>query len=360
MPESRRIPPRKAKPLSPEDGLFAAKPRKSVPYKFVLEALSPLSPATRPMFGCLAVYVGEKIMLVLRDKGGEDPDNGVWLATTHEHHESLRRAFPNMRSIGVLGKPVTGWQVLPANAPDFEEAALRACDLIAAGDPRIGKVPGARGGARPKSKKPGPDRVTETKGGLPILAFRTAADWDRWLSQQPRESKGLWLKLAKKGSGIESVSQQDAIDCALCHGWIDGQLQKYDERCWLVRFTPRSARSKWSSINQARAQELIEGGRMRPAGLKEVERARADGRWEAAYAPQSRADVPDDLRRALNRNPAAKRFFAQLDSANRYAILYRVQEAKKPETRASRIDKYVEMLSRGETIHPLKHRKQTP
>lgn len=322
--------------------------------------MSPLSPVTRPIFGCLAVYVGQKIVLVLRDKGGADPDNGVWLATTHEHHDSLQRSFPNMRSIGVLGKAVTGWQVLPASAADFEEAALHACELIAAGDPRIGKVPGARGGSRSKRKQPRPKRTMESKNGLPLLAFRTAADWDLWLSQQPRESKGLWLKLAKKGSGLDSVSRQDAIDCALCHGWIDGQLQKHDELCWLVRFTPRAARSKWSSINQARAQELIEGGRMRPGGLKEVERAKADGRWDAAYAPQSRAGIPDDLQRALNRNRKAKRFFSQLDSANRYAILYRVHEAKKPETRASRVEKFVQMLSRGETIHPLKRRKETP
>ena len=120
------------------------KTRKPVPFEFVLEAMASLSPWTRPMFGCLAVYVGEKIVLVLRDKGGENPDNGVWLATTRDHHESLRREFPNMRSIRVLGKDVTGWQVLPADAPDFEEAALRACELIAAGDGRIGKVPGAK------------------------------------------------------------------------------------------------------------------------------------------------------------------------------------------------------------------------
>jgi hypothetical protein len=128
---------------------IAAKPRKPVPYEFVLDALAPVSPWTRPMFGCRAVYVGEKIMLVLRDKGGENPDNGVWLATTKEHHTSLRRDFPNMRSIQVLGKDVTGWQILPADAPDFEESAMHACDLIAARDPRIGKVPKGR-------RRPGP------------------------------------------------------------------------------------------------------------------------------------------------------------------------------------------------------------
>jgi hypothetical protein len=125
---------------------YALKRRKPVPFEFVLDALSELDPLTRPMFGCLAVYVGPKIMLILRDKGGEHPDNGVWLATTLEHHESLRREFPNMRSIGVLGPAVTGWQILPSEAPDFEESAQHACELVAARDPRIGKVP--------KSKKP--------------------------------------------------------------------------------------------------------------------------------------------------------------------------------------------------------------
>lgn len=134
-----------------EDPLFAVKRRKTIPHEFVLEAIAMLEPHTRSMFGCLAIYIQDKIVLILRDKHGVTGDNGVWLATTEEHHESLRREFPNMRSIGVFGKAVTGWQVLPADAPDFEEAALRACELIVARDPRIGKVPGAR---RPKSPKP--------------------------------------------------------------------------------------------------------------------------------------------------------------------------------------------------------------
>jgi len=130
--------------LSPDDALFAVKKRKRAPHEFVLDALAPLSPWTRPMFGCVAVYVGEKIVLILRDKPSYTDDNGVWLATGKEHYESLRREFPNMRSIRVLGRDVTSWQILPADAPDFEEAALRACELILAGDPRIGKLPGAR------------------------------------------------------------------------------------------------------------------------------------------------------------------------------------------------------------------------
>lgn len=145
-------PRRKASLHALGDPLFPAKPRKAIAHEFVLDALADLSPRTRPMFGCLAVYVGDKVVLVLRDKRGESADDGVWLATTKEHHESLRREFPNMRSIQVLGKQVTGWQVLPAQAPDFEEAALRACELIAAGDPRIGKVPGARPAKAKKSR----------------------------------------------------------------------------------------------------------------------------------------------------------------------------------------------------------------
>jgi hypothetical protein len=145
--------PRRKKPLQPlDDPLLAIKPRKAVPHAFVLDALAELSPRTNPMFGCLAVYVGEKIVLVLRDKREPSADNGVWLATTPEHHESLRREFPNMRSIAVFGKEVTGWQVLPADAPDFEEAALHACELIAARDRRIGKVPNSRRAPKPKTK----------------------------------------------------------------------------------------------------------------------------------------------------------------------------------------------------------------
>jgi hypothetical protein len=151
MPKSRRN--AALIPISPEDSLFAAKRRKSIPHEFVLDALAPLSPRTHPMFGCLAVYVGEKIVLILRDRPAHANDNGVWLATRIEHHPTLRRDFPNMRSIRLLGRKVTGWQVLPANAPDFEEAALRACELILAADPRIGKVPAARRPSRPRARK---------------------------------------------------------------------------------------------------------------------------------------------------------------------------------------------------------------
>jgi uncharacterized protein YdeI (YjbR/CyaY-like superfamily) len=199
--------------------------------------------------------------------------------------------------------------------------------------------------------------LTKSRQGFLILAFASAQDWEEWLSRQPGDSKGLWLKLAKKDSGIDSVSRKESIDGALCHGWIDGQLQPFDELYWLVRFTPRLARSKWSKINQIRAQELIEQGRMCAAGLEQVTRAKTDGRWDAAYAPQSKAAVPEDLQAALNMNREAAQFFLKLDSANRYAILYRVHEAKRPETRVSRIEKFVQMLARGETIHPLKAKK---
>jgi len=145
--------PRHSDSVPAEDTLFAIKKRKSVPHEFVLDALAPLAPRTHHMFGCLAVYAGDKIVLILRDKLTYIEDNGVWLATTKEHHQNLRRDFPNMRSIGVLGKGVTGWQILPADAPDFEEAALRACELILAGDPRIGKVPVARRPSASTAKK---------------------------------------------------------------------------------------------------------------------------------------------------------------------------------------------------------------
>jgi hypothetical protein len=145
---------RRSKPSRPlGDALFGVKPRKAIPHEFVLDAIAALSPATRSMFGCLAVYIGKKIVLILRDKRDSTADNGVWLATTKEHHESLRREFPNMRSIQVFGTKVTGWQVLPIDAPDFEEAAMRACELIVAKDPRIGKVPGARRSSKPPAKK---------------------------------------------------------------------------------------------------------------------------------------------------------------------------------------------------------------
>jgi uncharacterized protein YdeI (YjbR/CyaY-like superfamily) len=194
--------------------------------------------------------------------------------------------------------------------------------------------------------------LPKTRSDLPVRSFASRARWEAWLAAQPLTSKGVWLKFAKAASGIASVSKQEALDVALCHGWIDGLVDKFDTDYWLVRFTPRRPRGKWSQINRERALVLNKLGRMRPAGMNEVERAKLDGRWKAAYASQSKATVPDDLQRVLDRNPRAKRLFDKLDRVNRYAILYRIHDAKKPETRADRIQKYTTMLSRGETIHP--------
>ncbi len=191
----------------------------------------------------------------------------------------------------------------------------------------------------------------ETKAGLPVLSFPDAAAFVRWLGNQRRNTPGLWLKIARQGSGVPSLTKAEAIDAALCHGWIDGQLARYDDRWWLIRFTPRKARSKWSEMNRTRAIELIDAGRMVAAGLAEIEAAKADGRWDAAYAPASRATVPTDLQAALDANRKAARFFATLTGANRYAVLYRIGAAKKAETRARKIESFVAMLERGETLH---------
>ena len=181
----------------------------------------------------------------------------------------------------------------------------------------------------------------------PIVAFATRSAWETWLADQHETSSGLWLKIAKKGTGIDSVSYAEALDVALCYGWIDGQKRPFDDDHWLQRFTARKARSRWSKVNRAKAEELVEQRRMMPAGLREIERAKADGRWDAAYEGQSAATVPDDLRLALEDNERAHAFFATLDSRNRYAILYRVQDAKKPETRARRIEKSIAALREG-------------
>ncbi len=187
---------------------------------------------------------------------------------------------------------------------------------------------------------------------VPTLSFESQADFESWLKDNHAVSRGIWLKLAKKDAGIPSVNYADALDVALCYGWIDGQKAALDEQFWLQKFTPRGARSAWSKVNCARAQALIDQGRMQPAGLTQVEMAKADGRWAAAYESQSTIGVPPDLQAALEANPGAKEFFATLNSVNRYAILYRLQTAKKPETRAARLAKFVQMLERNEKIHP--------
>lgn len=188
--------------------------------------------------------------------------------------------------------------------------------------------------------------------GLPTIPFASAAEWEAWLEANHAVSDGVWIKMAKKDSGIESVRYPEVLESALCFGWIDGRREALDDRYFLQRYTPRRPRSRWSRINREKAELLIEEGRMRPSGLAEVERAKADGRWAAAYAGQKSITVPDDLQRELDARPEAKAFFAQLNSQNRYAILYRLQDAKKPETRARRLAQFVAMLEAGETIYP--------
>ncbi len=186
---------------------------------------------------------------------------------------------------------------------------------------------------------------------LPILLFASPAELEAWLEENHAAAEGIWLKIAKKGSGVESVTYAEALELALCFGWIDSQKRGFDEKHFLQRFTPRRPRGKWSQINREKAEGLIAAGAMRAVGLAEVEAAKADGRWDAAYAGQRTAEVPADLQLELDGNEAAREFFASLDSANRYAIIYRLEDAKKPETRERRLRKFVGMLERGEKIH---------
>jgi uncharacterized protein YdeI (YjbR/CyaY-like superfamily) len=186
---------------------------------------------------------------------------------------------------------------------------------------------------------------------LPILEFEDRALWERWLASQHQSSDGIWIKIAKKGSGATTVTYAEALEEALRYGWIDGQKRPFDDSFWLQRFTPRGPRSKWSQINRQKATELIEQGRMMPAGLAAVEAAKGDGRWEAAYPSHRTATVPEDFQQALAANPAAKEFFATLGSSQRYSFLYRIGDAKRPETRARRIREYVAMLAEGRTIY---------
>ncbi|TDV36802.1 YdeI/OmpD-associated family protein [Actinophytocola oryzae] len=185
---------------------------------------------------------------------------------------------------------------------------------------------------------------------LPEVGFDGQAEFAAWLAEHA-DTPGLWLRIAKKGTGLVSVDHDQALEEALRHGWIDGTARRVDDQWFVQKFTPRGRRSRWSRINRASAERLIAEGRMFPRGLREVEAARADGRWDAAYASPANSTVPDDLAAALAASPAAAAFFTTLTSQNRYAILYRVEEAKRPETRARRIEKFVAMLERGETIH---------
>jgi uncharacterized protein YdeI (YjbR/CyaY-like superfamily) len=192
----------------------------------------------------------------------------------------------------------------------------------------------------------------ESKDGLPVTAFSSAAKFERWLERQHAKSPGLWVKIAKKASGIPSVTYPEAVEIALCYGWIDGQKRSYDESWSLQRFTPRRPKSVWSQINVAKVERLIAEGRMRPAGLAAVELAKADGRWDRAYASPAKATVPADLQAAFDADPAAAAAWTTLDRTNRYSILMRIQDAKRAETRERRITQYVEMIARGDKPHP--------
>jgi uncharacterized protein YdeI (YjbR/CyaY-like superfamily) len=189
------------------------------------------------------------------------------------------------------------------------------------------------------------------KPALPELLFADAEAWTAWLEREHGTSAGVWMRIAKKGAADSSVQYPEALNVALCFGWIDGQKKSIDEHYWIQKFTPRAARSIWSKINREKVDALIAAGAMREAGQREIDRAKADGRWNAAYDSSSKAEVPPDLQAALDASPEAKAFFATLNSVNRYAILFRTQTAKKAETRARRIEQFVAMLARGEKIH---------
>ena len=196
------------------------------------------------------------------------------------------------------------------------------------------------------------------KDKRPIEQFDDRASWDRWLALHGAASPGVWLKIAKVGAPRATVTKQQAIETAISHGWIDGQLSAFDAEYFLVRFTPRKPRSKWSAINVETAERLMSENRVTPAGLREIEAAKNDGRWAAAYAGQRMAEPPADLLEALRASPKAKREFDALDRANRYAIIYRVQDSKKAETRAKRIEKYIAMLEAGQSLHPKRTRRR--
>ena len=194
--------------------------------------------------------------------------------------------------------------------------------------------------------------MTNSKAGeLPVRLFKDDAAWEAWLARNHSKSAGVWLRIAKVGSNTKTLSYAEALDVALCYGWIDGQKQKFDDATWLQKFTPRGKRSIWSKINREKVQRLTDSGRMQSAGLEAVERAKTNGQWDSAYDSHRTAAVPDDLQRALDSHPKAKAFFATLNSANRYAILFRIQTVKRAETRAKKIEQFVRMLERHEVIH---------
>lgn len=183
-----------------------------------------------------------------------------------------------------------------------------------------------------------------------IIQFDTATEFEAWLETNHASHRGIWLKIPKKGAEGSSVTYPEAVELALCFGWIDGQKAAHDEHHWLQRFTRRSRQSRWSQINREKAERLLTDGRVRPAGLAEIERARADGRWELAYAGQRSATVPEELQRELDSDPEAAAAFGRLDAQSRYSIIWRINDAKRPETRARRIVKYLDMIRRGEPV----------
>ena len=188
---------------------------------------------------------------------------------------------------------------------------------------------------------------------LQTKLFKTQLEWERWLAKNFNTSVGLWLRLAKKSSTLKSVTYLEALDSALCYGWVDGQKRSYDEATWLQKFTPRTKSSIWSKINKGKALRLIDKGLMKPSGYAAIAQAKENGRWKAAYGSQKTISVPRDFQNALNTNDRAKSFFAKLNSVNRYAILFRLQTAKKAETRRQRIDKFMAMLAEHKTIYPM-------
>lgn len=194
---------------------------------------------------------------------------------------------------------------------------------------------------------------------LPIMPFSSQSQFEKWLDANHAKSAGLWLKIAKKDTGIPTVTYAEALDVALCYGWIDGQKRAFDEKYFLQRFTPRRPKSIWSKINCEKVEQFIKDGRMKPAGMKAVESAKADGRWDAAYLSLRRLDIPADFQAALDANPKAKAFFATLDSANRYAMLGRIVSGKKQETRDRNIAKFIEMLEQGKTIYPQRAKRSS-
>jgi uncharacterized protein YdeI (YjbR/CyaY-like superfamily) len=185
---------------------------------------------------------------------------------------------------------------------------------------------------------------------LSIVELSDQRAWEQWLEENHESSPGVWLKIAKKGAERPTVSYRQALQVALCFGWIDGQKRAHDQSFWLQRFTPRGPRSKWSQINRDSAAELLTAGKLRPAGLAEMKRAQADGRWDAAYPAQSKATVSEDFQRALDENPEAKEFFETLTGSHRYAFLYRLHNVQRPEDRAKRISEYIALLSEGRTL----------